>query len=121
VAGSLLPPERATALGKVDRVHDRKPQLHAGISRDDVVAEVTVTGELDITNAAGLCQHLLAVRAQHPDRLVLDLDGLVFVDVAGARMLDEMCTQLEADCPVIVRSPRPPARKVFRLTGLMGE
>jgi anti-sigma B factor antagonist len=102
-------------------MQDRKPQLQVGISRDGVVAKVTVTGELDITNAAALCQHLLAVRAQHPDRLVLDLDGLVFVDVAGARMLDEMCTLLQADCPVIVRSARPSARKVFRLTGLMGE
>ena len=102
---------------------DPTRQLHADISWDGVVAKVTVTGELDATTAVTLYRHLLDVRSQRPDRLVLDLDGLVFVDVAGARMLDEMCLPflLEDECPVIVRSPRPSDRKVFRLTGLIDD
>lgn len=51
---------------------------------------------------------------------MLDLHGLVFVDVAGARALDEARTLLQAECSVILRTPRPSARKVFRLTGLYG-
>jgi anti-anti-sigma factor len=98
---------------------DATPQLHVDVSRDGVVAKVTVTGELDITTASTLCQRLQGVRAQHPDRLVLDLDGLAFVDVAGARMLAEMCLLLETGCPVIIRYPRLSARKVPRPTGLV--
>lgn len=100
-------------------MHDPKTLLHIDASHDGVVATVTVTGELDITTGSSLRRYLLKVAAAHPDRIVLDLDGLVFVDVAGARALDEMCHLLEAECPVIVRSPRPSARRVFHLTGLM--
>jgi anti-anti-sigma factor len=102
-------------------MHDRTPPLHVDITRDGVVAKVTVTGELDIATATTLRGHLLDVGATHPDRIVLDLDGMAFVDVAGARALDEMCHLLEAGCPVIVRSPQPSARKVFRLTGLVDD
>lgn len=86
---------------------------------DGVVATLTVTGELDITTAPSLTRRLLEVGAAHPDRLVLDLSGLVFVDVAGARALDEAHTLLQAECPVTLRTPRPSARKVLGLTGRM--
>ena len=89
------------------------------VIRDGEVATVTATGELDITTAPIWTDRLLAVAAWHPDRLVLDLSGLVFVDVAGARSLDDVHTLLQTVCPVIVRQPRPAARKVFGLTGLM--
>jgi len=58
--------------------------------------------------------------AAHPARLVLDLSGLVFVDVAGARALDAVHEVMEAECPVIVRPPRPSASNVFGITELMG-
>jgi anti-anti-sigma regulatory factor len=40
------------------------------------------------------------------------------VDVAGARALEDVHTLLQTVCPVILRQPRPSARKVFGLTGL---
>jgi anti-anti-sigma regulatory factor len=60
---------------------------------------------------------LISVAEAHPERLVLDLGRLVFVDVAGVRALDDAHKALEAQCPVILRSPRPTARKSFSLTG----
>jgi anti-anti-sigma factor len=93
--------------------------LQIEVSRDGVVATVTATGELDSTTATVLTERLLAVAAWHPERLVLDMSRLVFVDVAGARALDEVHTLLQTVCPVIVRQPRRPARKVFEVTGLM--
>jgi hypothetical protein len=42
-----------------------------------------------------------------------------FVDVAGARALEEADILLRAECAVILRQPRSPARKAFGLTGLM--
>ena len=93
--------------------------LQVDVSRDGVVATVTVTGELDITTAPSLTRRLLEVGAAHPDRLVLDLSGLVLVDVAGARALDEAHALLQAGCPVILRTPRPSARKFLGLAGRM--
>ena len=104
-------------MNEVER--DPASALQVAVSRDGVVATVTVTGELDITTAPSLTRRLLEVGAAHPDKLVLDLSGLVFVDVAGARALDEAHTLLQAECPVILRTPRPSARKLLGLTGLM--
>lgn len=93
--------------------------LQIEVTRDGVIATVTIDGELDLTTAASLATSLLTVANEHPERIVLDLSGLVFVDVAGARALDEAYRLLQIECPVIVRNPRPTARKVFRITGLM--
>lgn len=99
----------------------RSSPLQVEVHWDGVVATVTVTGELDLTTAPGLSECLLKVAEDHPGRVVLDLGRLVFVDVAGARALDRVHKVLAAQCPVILCRPRPSARKVFRLTGLMEE
>ena len=92
--------------------------LQTDVSWDGVAATVTAAGELDSAAVRALCHRLLEVASAHPERLVLDLGGLVFVDAAGAKALDDTCKLLEAGCPVIVR--RPPARsgKIFGPTGL---
>lgn len=83
------------------------PPLQVEVSWDGVVATVTVSGELDCTTAPALTRRFLEVAAERPERLVLDLGGLVFVDVASARALDSAYKALEAECPVILRAPRP--------------
>jgi anti-anti-sigma factor len=99
--------------------HGHESPVQVDVTWNGMVATVTVTGDLDITTAPALTRRLLAVAAGRPERLVLDLRGLAFVDVAGARELDDVHTLLQTVCPVILRRPRPPARKVFGLTGLM--
>ena len=79
---------------------------------------VIVAGEVDITTATALSTCLLNLAAARPERLVLDLSGLVFIDVEGAQALDDTYALLQTMCPVIVRQPRPAARKIFGLTGL---
>ena len=100
--------------------HNPSPPVQLQVGWDGVVATAAVSGELDITNAPALCRRLMKVAEARPERLVLDLGGLVFVDVAGGRALDRGYKALEAECPVIVRWPRPCASKVFRLAGFMG-
>jgi anti-anti-sigma factor len=97
-------------------VHDPSP-LQIDVVWDGVVATVTVAGELDIINAPGLTERLLKVAEAHPERLVLELGGLVFLDVAGARALGSIANALDPGCPVIIRNPRPSARRVLDLTG----
>ena len=98
----------------------RAPPLRVEVTLDAGVAVVMLTGELDITSAPGLAERLMKVAEAHPGRVVLDLGGLEFVDVAGGRALDRAYTALEAGCPVIVRWPGPSARRVFQLGGFMG-
>lgn len=100
-------------------MQDRIPPLEMDVSWDGVVVTVTVTGELDVTTAPDLTTRLLQVTAARPERMVLDLSRVVFVDVAGARALDQVHKFLGAECPVVLRGPRPSARRVFGLTGMM--
>ena len=79
--------------------------LQTDVSWDGVVATVTATGDLDIAAARALRRRLQEVASARPERLVLDLGGLVFVDAAGAKALDDTQRRLQAGCPVIVRSP----------------
>lgn len=95
--------------------------LQVDISWDGVIATATIRGELDITTAVGLERCLLAVGAKHPERLVLDLGDLAFIDVAGARALDEAYHLLQYECQVVLRKPRSAARKIFKITGLFCE
>lgn len=97
--------------------YGRTSPLQVEVRWDGVAATVTASGELDITTATALTRRLLKVAAAHPQRVVLDLGGLVFVDVAGARALDVTHRLLEAECQVILRRPRPSARKVFAVAG----
>jgi anti-anti-sigma factor len=106
-------------MGKVAR--NPESPLQVDVSLDGVIATAIIRGELDITTAAGLVTCLLAIGAGHPERIVLDLGGLVFVDVAGATALDEAYHLLQVECPVIIRKPQPSARKIFWMTGLLAE
>jgi anti-anti-sigma factor len=91
--------------------------LQVDVAWDGAAATVTVTGELDAATGPGLAGRLMTVAKAHPEQLVLDLGRLVFVDVAGVRALDGAHKALQARCPVILRRPRPSARKSFSLTG----
>ena len=91
--------------------HDPSPPFEVGVCWDGVVATVTVTGEVDCTTAPALAGRLREVAAAHPERLMLDLDGLFFTDVASARALDSAYRALEKECPVVLRAPRPSAAR----------
>jgi anti-anti-sigma factor len=89
--------------------------LHARVCWDGVIATVSLSGELDSISAPALIEDLLKVSLDQPERLVLDLDALVFVDVAGARALDRAVQAFK--CPVIVRGLRPSSHKVSCASG----
>lgn len=98
---------------------DNAPALRAHACWDGTTVTVTIVGELDISTTPSLAGTLADIAAGHPEHVILDLSGLVFTDVAGARALDRAYTSLQAQCPVVLHHPRPSARKLFRLTGLL--
>ena len=82
---------------------------------------LTVTGELDLAAVSGFAAQTAKTMAAldgQPERLVLDLGGLAFLDCAGARALEQMAGTVPAGCPVIVRAVSRAADRVLKLTGL---
>src|SRR6266480_488656 len=87
-------------------------------SRDGPVCVLTVSGDLDLSQADGFLQ--LAARAidGRTERLVLDLAGVTFLDCAGVRALAIATRFVPRGCPVVVRSLSPTARRILELVGL---
>ncbi len=63
-------------------------------------AEVTVTGEVDVTNVEEFTESVLAVPGTRP--VILELSGIKYLDSAGFAALDRL---LEQNAIVLVLSP----------------
>ena len=88
-------------------------------SFDGGVCVLTARGELDGPAVPGLLRQAAPeVSRPQVERLVLDLGGLSFLDVTGARALAAVTWSAPPGCPVIVRAVSPPARRVLGLVGL---
>jgi anti-sigma B factor antagonist len=79
------------------------------------VAIVTVSGDLDISNAARLEQAVASITAERAERLIFELSGLRFMDSAGIAVLLDAAGKVNA---VRLRDPSPAVRRVVELTGL---
>jgi anti-sigma B factor antagonist len=76
---------------------------------------VSLSGELDSSNAASLEAALASVTAAQPGRVVFDLGELRFVDSAGIAVLVGVTGKVEE---VELRHPSPIVRRVVEITGL---
>jgi anti-anti-sigma factor len=92
--------------------------LRVAIERDGAVCVLRVSGELDFLTAGEFAQRARVLADVEPERLVLDLSGLVFADCCGARALAAAIRVVPGGCPVIVRSVRPMVRRLLDLLGL---
>lgn len=76
---------------------------------------VTVSGELDMSNASSLEATVASIAAEEPERLIFDLSRLRFMDSAGIAVLVGATSKVNA---VQLRDPSPVVRRVIELTGL---
>jgi anti-anti-sigma factor len=81
------------------------------------VPVISVSGELDSSNAAALEAAIAPVVAKHPKRLIFDLSELRFMDSAGIAVLVGVAARVDA---LALREPSPAVRRVIELTGLTG-
>ena len=114
--------------GRRHRSGDRPPRRvtrnpHVSIRPElaGPVATLVITGELDLISVPELTWHLGQLLAQlpagAPGRLVFDLTGVPFIDVATARLISE-ATRTRPDAgPPVIRRPGPGVRRVLALTG----
>jgi anti-anti-sigma factor len=110
-------------LGPITLLH---PDQHSGA--EEALAHLSgrgpslsLHGEVDVTQADDLLRALVDVARETPGEVVLDLSGLRFLDVAGARALARATRLLRgADVQLrLVGAPRTPAR-CLALFGLDG-
>jgi anti-sigma B factor antagonist len=86
---------------------------------DDRGAVLVLSGELDVVSAPGLQQHLAEVLAEPHERVMLDLNGLTFVDSAGVSVLIRAKqTASSSGRTLVLRRPTEQLERVFALVGL---
>ncbi len=83
---------------------------------------LSVTGELDLSNAECLCSAVAGVlRERAPRQIDVDLAGVSLMDCSGVRAL-LLCRQAASlgHCRMRVVRPRPMVHRVLKITGLLG-
>ena len=97
---------------------EQDPALTIGERWDGGVAIATVRGEIDIDTVSAFSEHLGHLARKNPQRLVIDLAGVSFIDSAGRSGFVRIRKALPPDCPVVIRSPQRRVRQPFKITGL---
>lgn len=98
----------------------KAPPLKVRVRRNGRLCVLRVSGELDIATAASFAAQAAEALRIPPGQFVLDLSGLEFVDVRGARALAAVTCAVPAGCPVLVRSANSRVRRVLDLLGPLG-
>lgn len=97
--------------------HEGQPELLIETAVDpEGYPLVSVSGELDSTNADSLKKVVLSVTASRPPRVFFELSGLRFIDSAGLAVL----LTVARESTVHLRNPSSIARRVIEATGLAG-
>jgi anti-sigma B factor antagonist len=90
-----------------------------GIERRDGGAVVVhLVGELDLYNAPEVRTALLEVAAEQPERLVIDLTEVAFVDSTALGVLIEARTKLENRQSFLLASPGLETHRALTISGL---
>jgi anti-sigma B factor antagonist len=90
----------------------------AGIDRRDGVVVVSLAGELDLYNANTVRETLLECCAESPDRLVVELSGVRFIDSTALGVLIEARTRLANRRGFLLASPGLETRRALEISGL---
>lgn len=75
-----------------------------------------IEGELDLSNVDALRPELMDIVAEQPDRVILELASLSFMDSSGIALLVEAAQQVGS---LELRNPSAVIRRVLEATGLV--
>ena len=90
----------------------------AGVEERDGAVIVRLAGELDLYNAHAVRDELLAAADRGPERLVVDLSGLTFIDSTGLGVLIEARTRLSNRRAFLLAAPGLETRRALEISGL---
>ena len=96
--------------GRVDPV--------AGVDHSDGGVVVHLAGELDLYNAHQVRETLLACSAEKPERLVVDLAAVEFVDSTALGVLVEARSRMADRQAFLLAAPGAETRRALEVSGL---
>jgi anti-sigma B factor antagonist len=94
--------------------------LDVEVSKQDGAAVLTVTGEIDVATAPRLREHVVALVGEGESRIVVDLQGVDFIDSTGLGALVGALKRVRThggELAIVCTQPR--LLKVFEITGLV--
>ena len=105
---------------------DRENSPEAGLRKDPVLGVETqgqarvvkLAGELDLYNAHQVREALLDASSGSPERLVVDLEEVEFIDSTALGVLIEARTKLENRRGFLLAAPGLEARRALEISGL---
>jgi len=102
--------------------HDTGAGLHKepvlAIDRQDGAAIVRLGGELDLYNATQVREALTAASTHSPERLVVDLSEVEFIDSTALGVLIEARSKLPNKQAFLLAAPRLETRRALEISGL---
>ena len=90
----------------------------AGIRREGGAIVVSLAGELDLYNAGEVREALLECVEEKPERLVVDLAGVRFIDSTALGVLIEARTRLANRKGFLLAEPGLETRRALEISGL---
>jgi len=90
----------------------------ASVETYDGAVVVRLAGELDLYNASAVREVLLDRCAEAPDRLVVELSGVTFIDSTALGVLIEARTRLANRRGFLLASPGLETRRALEISGL---
>ena len=90
----------------------------AGIDRNDGATVVRLAGELDLYNAHTVREALITCCEESPDRLVVDLSDVKFIDSTALGVLIEARSRMPNRRSFILASPGLETKRALEVSGL---
>lgn len=104
-----------TSMGDESRLSDHPV---GAIDRQNGAVVVRLVGELDLYNAPEVRAALLQICAEQPERLVVDLGEVDFVDSTALGVLIEARTRLDNRRSFLLASPQLETHRALTISGL---
>jgi anti-sigma B factor antagonist len=95
----------------------REQPVQSVVEREGSIV-VRLAGELDLYNAPMIREALFAALESHPERLVIDLGEVAFVDSTALGVLLEARARLEPRESFVLAAPGAETRRTLQVSGL---
>jgi anti-sigma B factor antagonist len=95
-----------------------KSESVTGVEKRDGGTVVALAGELDLYNAHLVREALLAAIDEGPERVVVDLTEVTFIDSTALGVLIEARTRLENRRAFLLAAPGMETRRALEISGL---
>jgi anti-anti-sigma factor len=95
-----------------------EPESVAAVTQDGDAVVVKLSGELDLSTADMVRGALLEGCARSPERVVVDLSAVEFMDSTTLGVLVDVRARLPNGCRLVLAAPAREARRALEVTGL---